>query len=71
MKKIYLRTGICVGMVICIGIYIGLYFSIKANYSSVFWYYNRLALGNQIIGQIAQTNKLVYQTRYRALSPNP
>jgi hypothetical protein len=53
MKKIYLRTGICVGMVICIGIYIGLYFSIKANYSSVFWYYNRLALGNQIIGQIA------------------
>lgn len=69
-KKIYVRTTLAISVIICVGIYIGLYFTIKENYTAIRSMYYRFALGNRIIGELAEANRLIIQTKYYTAVPN-
>lgn len=71
IKKIHIRTGLAVSILICMALYIGFYFGIKNNYTSIYTMYKRLAFGKLVVGQIAEANRIIVQTKYRSRAPSP
>jgi hypothetical protein len=69
-KKVHVRLSLAISIIVCLGVYIGVYFSIKDNYNSIRTMYYRFALGNRMIGDMAEANRIVLQTKYYTAVPN-
>lgn len=66
MKRVYIHYIVGISIVLCCSVYVALYFVLKDNYSSISNSYYRYALGNRIMGEVAEANRLVLQSRYHS-----
>jgi hypothetical protein len=69
-KKIYLRTGLFLSLVLKLGAYIGLFFILRMSYENVIDMFNSLSTENAMIGEIAACQNILLQTEYRIRAGN-